>query len=222
MKITWNTLSSLIFCVFFASFSFAEPPNLTLVEKELIQYHDSGTYEKDLEQAVAQAKTYLLSEIKKQKDNHEDKKLALVLDIDETSLSNYNSIVKGNFCNNKETIRQNMLKAKTPAIKPTLELYKVAMQNGVNVFFVTGRDESLRAATIKNLKTAGYSNWQALYLKPKSYQNTSIIPYKTEARADIEKKGYTIIANMGDQFSDLNGGHAEKTFKLPNPFYYLW
>jgi acid phosphatase len=28
-----------------------------------------------------------------------------------------------------------------------------------------------------------------------------------------------IIANMGDQASDLAGGHAEKTFKLPNPFY---
>jgi hypothetical protein len=28
-----------------------------------------------------------------------------------------------------------------------------------------------------------------------------------------------IIANLGDQFSDLAGGYAERTFKLPNPFY---
>jgi len=28
-----------------------------------------------------------------------------------------------------------------------------------------------------------------------------------------------IIANIGDQESDLAGGFAEKTFKLPNPFY---
>jgi hypothetical protein len=28
-----------------------------------------------------------------------------------------------------------------------------------------------------------------------------------------------IIANIGDQPSDLFGGHAEKMFLLPNPFY---
>jgi hypothetical protein len=26
---------------------------------------------------------------------------------------------------------------------------------------------------------------------------------------------------MGDQESDLSGGYAEKTFKLPNPVYFL-
>ena len=30
-----------------------------------------------------------------------------------------------------------------------------------------------------------------------------------------------IIANFGDQFSDLIGGHADKPVKLPNPTYYL-
>jgi hypothetical protein len=29
------------------------------------------------------------------------------------------------------------------------------------------------------------------------------------------------VANFGDQPSDLKGGHAERTFKLPNPNYYL-
>jgi len=29
--------------------------------------------------------------------------------------------------------------------------------------------------------------------------------------------GHSIIANMGDQMSDLDGGFAEKTFKLPTP-----
>jgi hypothetical protein len=27
------------------------------------------------------------------------------------------------------------------------------------------------------------------------------------------------VANLGDQVSDLSGGFAEKTFKLPDPFY---
>ena len=42
---------------------------------------------------------------------------------------------------------------------------------------------------------------------------------KAPLRAEIERAGYTIIANMGDQPSDLFGGHAEKMFLLPNPFY---
>ena len=37
--------------------------------------------------------------------------------------------------------------------------------------------------------------------------------------AQIEQMGYTIIANVGDQPSDLIGGHAEKMFLLPDPFY---
>ncbi|MGH6919121.1 MAG: HAD family acid phosphatase, partial [Geminicoccaceae bacterium] len=35
----------------------------------------------------------------------------------------------------------------------------------------------------------------------------------------IQAQGFTIVANMGDQPSDLAGGHAERTFLLPNPFY---
>jgi predicted secreted acid phosphatase len=45
--------------------------------------------------------------------------------------------------------------------------------------------------------------------------------YKSGTRAYIESRGYDIVANFGDQFSDLEGGFAEKTFKMPNPNYYL-
>ncbi len=47
------------------------------------------------------------------------------------------------------------------------------------------------------------------------------IQYKSGTRAYIESQGYDIVANFGDQFSDLKGGHADKTFKMPNPNYYL-
>ena len=43
--------------------------------------------------------------------------------------------------------------------------------------------------------------------------------FKTPVRAGIEEAGYTIIANIGDQPSDLFGGHAERIYLLPNPFY---
>jgi hypothetical protein len=34
-----------------------------------------------------------------------------------------------------------------------------------------------------------------------------------------EAEGYTIVANIGDQPSDLAGGHSERTFLPPDPFY---
>jgi predicted secreted acid phosphatase len=47
------------------------------------------------------------------------------------------------------------------------------------------------------------------------------IQYKSGTRAYIEAQGYEIVADVGDQFSDLEGGFADKTFKMPNPNYYL-
>jgi predicted secreted acid phosphatase len=47
------------------------------------------------------------------------------------------------------------------------------------------------------------------------------IQYKSGTRAYIESQGYDIVANFGDQFSDLLGGFADKSFKMPNPNYYL-
>ena len=47
------------------------------------------------------------------------------------------------------------------------------------------------------------------------------IQYKSGTRAYIESQGYNIVADIGDQFSDLEGGFADKTFKMPNPNYYL-
>ena len=41
-------------------------------------------------------------------------------------------------------------------------------------------------------------------------------------RAKVEAEGYTIIANVGDQLSDITGAPAGQcTFKVPDPFYYV-
>jgi predicted secreted acid phosphatase len=50
-------------------------------------------------------------------------------------------------------------------------------------------------------------------------KSCTTIHYKSATRAYIESLGYDIVGNFGDQFSDLLGGYADKTFKLPNPNY---
>jgi hypothetical protein len=47
------------------------------------------------------------------------------------------------------------------------------------------------------------------------------VHYKSATRAHIESLGYEIVANFGDQYSDLKGGHSDRNFKMPNPNYYL-
>jgi hypothetical protein len=48
-----------------------------------------------------------------------------------------------------------------------------------------------------------------------------VIPFKSGARASIARQGYDVIADVGDQWSDICGGYADHIYKLPNPTYYL-
>ena len=40
-------------------------------------------------------------------------------------------------------------------------------------------------------------------------------------RGSRRSSGFTILVNVGDQDSDLAGGHARRAFKLPNPMYFI-
>ena len=76
-----------------------------------------------------------------------------------------------------------------------------------------------KLATERNLQAAGFTGYARLNLVPPGAHFASAADFKAPIRAGIEQAGYTIIANMGDQPSDLLGGHAEKKFLLPDPFY---
>ncbi|MBA4696375.1 MAG: acid phosphatase [Legionella sp.] len=209
-------------CMLLLSFSSsAEPPNLARLTEEITTYHDSGTYDKELDDIILEAKSYILQAAANNKQSADPKKLAIVLDIDETSISNYNKMVKRHFIGLSEQIHREILEANSPAIPATLALYKAVTKAGVKVFFVTGRHLSETKATRLNLLRAGFDNWEGLYLRPDDYPFPSIIPFKSSTRERITQDGYWIVASIGDQCSDLVGGFAEKGFKLPNPFYYL-
>jgi hypothetical protein len=60
-----------------------------------------------------------------------------------------------------------------------------------------------------------------LILLPEGAHFASVVDFKAPERRKITEQGYTIVLSLGDQESDLKGGYAERTFKLPNPVYYL-
>ena len=200
---------------------FAEPPNLARLTTAVKAYHDSGDYQKEISLVLDSARSFIMQQADLNQKRAHPKRLAIVLDIDETSVSNYDKMVARGFVATHHALHQDIQKADSPAIKPMLALYREARQKGIAVFFVTGRPGYERQATEKNLKFAGFDHWDGLYFRPDDYKRPSIIPFKSQARAAIAKKGYTIVASIGDQCSDFLGGHALKGFKLPNPYYYL-
>ncbi len=213
-----TTLFSLLISL--AGYSAAkEPVNLATVKHQVIQYHDSGEYDQDVKTVMAQALSYLKTRVNQ--PYPAGKKPAIILDIDETSLSNYPDMAKLDFGGSINDIRQMEDKGTDPVIQPTLELYQFAKAHHVAVFFITGRHEEEREATKVNLQKVGYNEWEELILRDGPYKTVPAAVYKTAKRKEITAKGYDIILNIGDQNSDLAGGYADKTFKLPNPYYFI-
>jgi predicted secreted acid phosphatase len=202
----------------------SQPANVGDAKIAALAYHDSGAYDLDLSIVADQASAWLRQRAPSAT------RPALVLDIDETALSNWEVIKRDDFgrpiggpcvvaldapCG---WAAWDQL-ARDPAIVPTLQVFQQARALGMPVFFITGRPESQRAATERNLSAAGYGSYAKLYMVPDGAHFASAVDFKAPIRMQIEQAGYTIIANMGDQPSDLLGGHAEKNFLLPDPFY---
>jgi predicted secreted acid phosphatase len=214
-------LLTLTLTLFSTIYAHAEPNNLDLLKQNLQAYHDSGAYNHDIAKIAQRANIYIHQRVVQNKHAPHPKHLAIVLDIDETSLSNYHNMSARQFTATKAQLVKEIHAANLPAVKPILNIYKNALKQGVAVFFVTGRHHSERSATIINLKNAGFKEWSGLYFKPNQYNHRSVVTYKARAREIIARQGYTIIASIGDQCSDFKGGYTEAAFKLPNPYYYL-
>lgn len=202
--------------------AFHQPPeNLTLQKQRLINYHNSGDYYHDISSVTQKALYYLKFRINQNKHRGKPKQLAIVFDIDETALSNYDDMVRLDFGGTAADIEALEADAHDPAIPYTRTLYTFAKNNNIAIFFITSRREHLRKMTEKNLLTDGYRQWSGLFMKPDDYHQPSVIPYKTAMRKKITQMGYDIIFTMGDQDSDLKGGYADMAFKLPDPFYLI-
>lgn len=195
-----------------------EPTNLAITKQSLIKYHDSGAYMNDIANVIQKAMRYLELRIKR---GHLKGKPAIILDIDETSLSNYRDMLKMDFGGTAELVQQLEDQGTDEAISPTLKLYRFAKAHRIAVFFVTGRFEEEREATLNNLKKAGYTQPDGLILRTSKYRKSPAATYKTAVRKSIVNEGYNILLNIGDQKSDLRGGYADEIFKLPNPYYLI-
>ena len=202
----------------------AEVPQLWETQRRIGEYIDSGRYEADVARVVADASRWLDARAP------EVRKPAIVLDVDETALSNWRAYRVNGWariahgpCDLERGpcgIYAWQAMAGGVAIGPTLRLVERARTLGVAVFFVTGRPREVRDVTERNLREQGFS-WDRLIMLPSDRQFRSGVDFKVPERKRIAAEGYTILLSIGDQQSDLDGGYAERTFKLPNPVYFL-
>jgi predicted secreted acid phosphatase len=156
---------------------------------------DYATWQKDCQAVMDQALPYLKERIA---DAEPGEKQAIVFDIDNTTLETDFGF-----------------SYPQPANKPVLNVAKYAQEHGVSLFFVTARPGIIYLPTEYNLEYDGY-DVSGLYVRGLFDLFKDVAAYKTAQRVDIENEGYTIIANIGNSATDLSGGHAEKTFKLPD------
>ncbi|MEV8533647.1 HAD family acid phosphatase [Streptomyces sp. NPDC051211] len=158
---------------------------------------DYATWQRDVSAVIDVARPYIEQRIA---TSPAGEKPAIVLDIDNSSL---------------ETDFHYFWTFPTPAIAKVRDLTRYAHSRGVAIFFVTARPGIIHSLTQYNLKAVGYPV-SGLYVRDLPDLFEEVSTYKTAKRAEIEARGYTIIANIGNKQSDLVGGHAERTFKLPD------
>jgi hypothetical protein len=194
-------------------------------KKDLHTFSPTGAYAHEMGGIVQHAEWYLRHSFR-----HHNGTKAVLFDVDDTTLNTYSYEIFSHFVYDPGTNGQFVNAEVFPAVPHMVGLEKYAEKLGYTVFFLTGRPGTQRAPTEGNLTKVGYDVQDAnVYLKDYGV-DTWLSPcattcttdqYKTLTRQHIESLGYDIVANFGDQFSDLNGGFADRTFKLPNPMYFL-
>lgn len=174
-------------------------------------YRDSGEWDRDLT-AVADRARHAL-------ETADATRPALVLDVDDTSLSSYDCLARRRFRRGPDSPCART--GRLPAIPQTLALHRRARELGVAVVFITGRREALRRVTIANLRRAGYAGPLRLIMRPDRERPGTHDGFKARRRRALEREGLTVVVNLGDQRSDLAGGSARHALKLPNPMYLI-
>ncbi|GMY25736.1 acid phosphatase 1 [Fagus crenata] len=184
-------------------------------------YMIRGQYYHDLDFIINQISSYA-DEIAISGDGMD----AWILDVDDTCISNiiyYQGKRYGCDPYDPQGFKAWAIKGGCPAIPAMLGLFKRLVQSGFKVILLTGRDEeTLCQATTNNLHNQGFVGYQRLIMRTSANKGQKAVTFKSEIRQQLVEEGYRIWGNIGDQWSDLEGDFpGNRTFKLPNPMYFV-
>jgi len=187
----------------------AVPINLTKAKEEVIKYHESGRYDEEAAAIIDDA-------IDKFENLKAGEGAAVVFDIDETALSNFEYSKKYDFGYVPHLWNEWINESRAPAVTEVKKLYDFLVSKGFKILFITGRKDFLYNATYKNLYNAGYNKFDTLIVRASGEYELSALEYKSNKREELTKAGYNIVGNVGDQYSDLEGPYSGIRVKIPN------
>ena len=180
-----------------------------------LTYSHTQASRDQIKKAVAAAKSFC---DEYERDHPGDVNKAIVSDIDETLLDNREAFVgKEDF--DSAAWANWIQQSRAPVIRPTFEFLRWARKRGYAIFLITGRHEKGRRATINNLVKDGVA-YDGLFMRPDG-NSSCAEDNKSKQREEIEALGYKVVVNIGDQDSDLVGGHCLDCEKLPNKMYFI-
>ena len=121
------------------------------------------------------------------------RRLALNLDIDNTSLATHYSPGE--------------------PVRDVRRLARYAGRHDVAVLFNTGRLKSKVGEARRLLRNAGFPITEMCWRKREGQR---LVTSKQRCRRHFVREGYTIVANVGNRRSDFVGGHYQRAFRLPS------
>lgn len=182
------------------------------------------------------AKLALDNQLKSQKNKTKN---AVVLDIDETVLNNspYQvMLIQKGLSYSPQTWKKWSKLAQAKALPGAVEFTNYAKSKGVEVFFVSNRDEDEKDATIKNLANEKFPFVDEKHIFFRVNKESNKIP-----RYDIIAQDYKILLFVGDNLRDfeeffanrekdygfnqvdsIRNQFGENFILLPNPMYGEW
>lgn len=209
---------SLIACAGCASQSSNKAQHLVNLQENLFnvaQYYEEGTYMRDVRTIAAKADAFLSESL----ITNKYAKPAIVFDIDETLLNNQPMYQKTGYRFIPSVWKSWVDSGEIPAVDPIRELY-LKYVDRVDVFIVTGRNVFQRAQTMRNLENRGIHGATMVFFKEAWDKDLTALEHKTKVIQQlVDKEGYEILANIGDQASDFGATIQGSNFKLPNYLY---
>lgn len=189
-----------------------KPVNLTQAKNRVIEYYESGEYERDVRRIVRRTIRHFEKIERKEGDT-------VIFDIDETLLSSYLDQKSISFGYIPKLSHEWIMECDAPVISEVKRLYNYLLSDGYTIILMTGRKHNEYDATVKNLENHSITGFERLIVRSIEEAKIKAIDYKSNRRKQLTKEGYRIVCTIGDQWSDLNGGFSGKKVKLPNYTY---
>ncbi|MDO8550128.1 MAG: HAD family acid phosphatase [Ignavibacteria bacterium] len=188
--------------------------NLDFVKEEIAAYYELGNYDEEVNTVISDA-------IKEFESVEAEDSTAVIFDIDETALSNYEIEKKTEFGYVPEIWDKWVEEARAPAIPGVKNLYEFLIKKGIKIIFITGRKDYHYNSTFKNLHSSGYTLFDTLIVRMKDEYTLGAVDFKSKKREELTFRGYKIVGTVGDQWSDLKGSFHGIQVKIPNYLYYI-